>query len=179
MDWIGHHNDIAHWSLGVDQSGPIAVEAAGWEFPDTPVYDTPQVYEIHCEFAGGVTSSISNRHRTGTKWIGEEGWLYVNRGRLEASDERWLEPNFDRGPKQLFASPGHTRNFLDCIRARSACVASAETAHRSITPGYLGYVSNAVGRRLRWDAKAEQVIGDDEANELLRKNPYRAPWSLS
>ncbi len=29
MDWIGHHNDIAHWALGMDQSGPLEVEAVG------------------------------------------------------------------------------------------------------------------------------------------------------
>ena len=22
MDWIGHHNDIAHWGAGMDASGP-------------------------------------------------------------------------------------------------------------------------------------------------------------
>ena len=26
MDWIGHHNDIAHWGLGEDRGGPIEVE---------------------------------------------------------------------------------------------------------------------------------------------------------
>src|SRR5690606_4358771 len=30
MDWIGHHNDIAHWALGMDRLGPTRVEAVNW-----------------------------------------------------------------------------------------------------------------------------------------------------
>ena len=178
MDWIGHHNDIAHWSLDADQSGPLSVEAVDWKFPATKVYDTPQHYEIVCEYAGGVRTSISNNNKLGTKWIGDEGWIYANRGKLTAADDRLLADDFERGSKQLFASPGHTQNFLDCVRSRQTCVAPAETAHRSITPGFLGYVSHQLGRKLEWDAKAEQVINDEEANRLLNDNLYRAPWSI-
>jgi len=179
MDWIGHHNDIAHWSLDADRSGPHAVEAVDWRFPETKVYDTPRDYEIVCEYAGGVRSSISNKNKLGTKWIGEEGWVYVNRGKIQASDERLLAKDFNRGSKKLFVSPGHMQNFLDCVRSRETCVAPAETAHRSITPGFLGYVSHQLGRKLVWDPQSEQVENDDEANRSLRLNPYRKPWSLA
>ena len=30
MDWIGHHNDIAHWALDMDNSGPVSVEVVDW-----------------------------------------------------------------------------------------------------------------------------------------------------
>ena len=178
MDWIGHHNDIAHWSMGADQTGPLSVEAIGWQYPETKVYNTPRDYEIACEYADGIKTSISNRHKLGTKWLGEDGWIYADRGKLTASDERLVGEEFDRGEKRMFESPGHLQNFLDCVRSRSKCVAPAETAHRSITPGFLGYVSNQLGRKLVWDASAEQVVNDEEANRLLNDNPYRAPWSL-
>jgi hypothetical protein len=57
-------------------------------------------------------------------------------------------------------------------------VAPPETAHRSITPGHLGYVSNTLGRPLQWDAEAERVVHDEEANRLLMSTPYREPWKL-
>lgn len=178
MDWIGHHNDIAHWSMGADSSGPQRVEASGWRFPASKVYDTPRDYEIVCEYAGGIRTSIGSKHSLGTKWFGEDGWLYVDRGKLKASDPRIVAPGFNRGPTRLFESPGHLQNFLDCVRSRETCVAPAETAHRSITPGFLGYVSNRLGRPLDWDPVAERVINDDQANDVLNETPYRKPWKL-
>ena len=178
MDWIGHHNDIAHWGIGMERGGPVTAEAVAWTYPATDVYNTPHHYEIQCEYPGGVVSSISDRNRLGAKWIGEDGWVFVTRGRLEASDPRWSKPDFDPGPKRVYRSPGHMRNWLDCIKSRRPCVAPPEIGHRSITPGFLGYVSDALKRPLRWDAHSERIIGDEEANRLLNEVTYRAPWQL-
>jgi predicted dehydrogenase len=179
MDWIGHHIDIAHWALRQSSSGPTGVEAVNWSFPDGDVYDTPHQYEIRCEYADGVRTSISSKHLLGTKFIGENGWIHVTRGRLTASDKRWLAGDFRVGSKQVYHSDNHTRNFLDCVKSREACIAPAETGHRSITPGHLGYVSNALGRALQWDPKTEIVVGDEEANKLLQTHNYRKPWRAS
>ncbi len=178
MDWIGHHNDIAHWALDIDESGPTEVEAVNWTFPDTDVYNTPHHYEIRCEYAEGVTSSISSRHAVGTKLFGQDGWVFVTRGRLTASDSRWTRDDFQLGSQDVYVSNDHVRNFLDCVRSRRACIAPAETAHRSITPGHLGYVSQALGRALRWDPEKELVLDDDGANLLLQKHSYRQPWKI-
>ncbi len=83
MDWIGHHNDIAHWGLNMDKGGPVKVEAVGWEFPKTNIYNAPSSYEVRCEYPSGITSSISSGHPSGIKWIGEDGWVYVRRGTLK------------------------------------------------------------------------------------------------
>ena len=179
MDWIGHHFDIAHWSLGLDDSGPQRVEAVDWQFPQTPVYNTPHHYAIRCEYRDEVTAIISSRLRLGTKWIGDAGWLFVTRGRIAASDAAILRPDFDRGPQRVYASPGHMRNFLDCVKSRRPCIAPAETAHRSITPGHLAYVSHELQRALQWDAQRERVVDDPAANERLSRMPYRQPWSLA
>jgi len=178
MDWIGHHNDIAHWGLQMDDRGPLEVTAVGWTYPETDVYNTPRGYEIRCRYPGGIATSISSRHRGGTKWIGEDGWLFVTRGRLEASDPRLEAADVDPGPIDVYQSPGHVRNFLDCVKSRGTCVAPAGTALRSITPGLLGYVSDALQRTLKWDAQAERIVGDDEADRLLQNVSYREPWKL-
>ncbi|MCH5377907.1 MAG: Gfo/Idh/MocA family oxidoreductase, partial [Planctomycetes bacterium] len=112
MDWIGHHNDIAQWSMDLDKSGPTKVEAVDWEMAATPIYNTPHQYTIRCEYPNGVTSIISSRNTQGTKWFGENGWLYVKRGKLEASDKRWTDLTFSAGPEKVLHSPGHVRNFL-------------------------------------------------------------------
>ncbi len=176
MDWIGHHNDIAHWAIDADRSGPIRVEALEWTFPETEIYNTPHQYEIECEYAGGTTTSIGTGNRQGVKFLGDDGWVFVTRGKLEASDPNWLENGFDPGDQKVYLSNDHMRNFLDCVRTRQACIAPAETAHRSITPGHLGYVSQTVGQPLTWDPVREVIVGNDPANELLLQNRYRTPW---
>ena len=178
MDWIGHHNDIAHWSLDLDHGGPLRVEAVGWTRPQTEIYNTPVEYEIRCEYPGAIDLVISTKAENGTKWIGERGWLWVNRGKIKASDQRWLAKDFNPGPWKAYVSSGHARNFLDCVKSRRECVAPAETGHRSITPGHLGYVSHALGRALRWDAAREEILGDAEAQSALMATPYRQPWAL-
>ncbi|MDP6796178.1 MAG: gfo/Idh/MocA family oxidoreductase, partial [Verrucomicrobiota bacterium] len=77
-----------------------------------------------------------------------------------------------------YKSAHHVRNFMDCVKSRKPAICPAETAHRSITPGHLGYVSEALGRALKWNPKTEQVIGDNEANALLNKMHHRKPWTL-
>ena len=57
MDWIGHHNDIAQWGLGVDESGPVKVEIVRWDLPQTEIYNTPHHFEILCQYASGASSS--------------------------------------------------------------------------------------------------------------------------
>lgn len=178
MDFIGHNNDIAHWGLGEEAGGPVSVEAVGWKYPDTKVYDTPADYAIHCRYASGVTSIISNQFPVGAKWIGENGWVFVTRGKISCSDKRWEDPAFRRGDWRAYESPGHVRNFLDGVKARKECVAPAENAHRAITPGHLAYVSQSLGKPLRWDPVAEQIPDHPEAQQKLLALPYRAPWSL-
>ncbi|QDT35628.1 Gfo/Idh/MocA family protein [Thalassoglobus polymorphus] len=177
MDWIGHHNDIAHWSLDLDNDGPTVVEAVDWTFPETDVYNTPHQYTIRCEYENGVTSTIASQNELGTKWIGENGWLHVSRGKLSASEKQWKDLKYNPGKFRVQEVPSHVGNFLDCMKSRQQCLAPAETAHRSITPGHLGYVSHQLQRPLRWNAKEEVVIDDQEANKLLMAASYRKNWS--
>jgi hypothetical protein len=68
------------------------------------------------------------------------------------------------------------KNFIDCVKSRSLPIAPAETGHRSITPGHLGYVAHELGRIIRWDATQQRVVDDPQADELLRLGRYREPW---
>jgi predicted dehydrogenase len=180
MDWIGHHNDIAHWGLGVDDSGPIEVRAAGFRYPeDRRVWNAAFDYEVICKYESGVESSISNKHEMGCRWIGEDGWVHVTRGPSKASNPAWIASDFDRGPKKAYDSPEHHRNFLDSIKSRKPCICTAEIGHRSITPGHLGLLSESLGGRLlHWDPKTETITGDAEADKLLKRVDFRAPWVL-
>ncbi len=177
MDWIGHHNDIAHWGMNFDRGGPSVVEAVGWTWPKTDIYNTPVNFEIRSTYDHGTQITISTKFRSGVKWIGNDGWVYVDRGKLEASQPEWLTPEFQPGPEKVIRSNDHRRNFLDCVKSRASCIAPAETAHRSITPGHLAYISQALSRPVRWNPRTESFLDDPEAEKLLAFD-YRAPWAL-
>ena len=69
----------------------------------------------------------------------------------------------------------HVRNFLDCMKSRQDPIVNLESGHRVATACHLANLSLRTGRKLTWDAQAEQIIGDAEANAMLTC-PYRQPW---
>jgi predicted dehydrogenase len=69
----------------------------------------------------------------------------------------------------------HARDFLDCVKSRRQPVSDLESAHRVATACHLANISLRLGRKVRWDADREEIVGDAEANEWLVR-PYRAPW---
>ena len=69
----------------------------------------------------------------------------------------------------------HVRNFLDCIKSRQRPIADVEDGHRTAVACHLANISLRLGRKMRWDAETEEIIGDAEASAMLER-PYRAPW---
>jgi predicted dehydrogenase len=74
------------------------------------------------------------------------------------------------------ATRGHMRDFLAAIQSRGRPVADIEQGYISTTSCILANLSMKLGRSLAWDSEKTQVIGDDAANQLL-KRPYRAAWT--
>jgi predicted dehydrogenase len=70
---------------------------------------------------------------------------------------------------------GHMKNFLSCIESRRTPVADIEQGYMSAAACILANLSMRLGRSLTWDHAKGVVVGDAEANRLLRR-PYRAPW---
>ena len=66
-------------------------------------------------------------------------------------------------------------DFLKAIATGGKPVADIEQGHISTASCILANLSMKLGRTLTWDADKQQVVGDDEANKLL-KRAYRAPW---
>ena len=69
----------------------------------------------------------------------------------------------------------HWQNFLAAIDARTRPVADIEQGYMSTASCILANLSMKTGRTLAWDAQAQRIVGDEQANALLRR-PYRQPW---
>ena len=200
-DWGAHHNDIAQWGLGMDASGPVAVEAEG-QAPSAE----PNSYNCHPRFkvtytyangtklvcsdgqlpgaadSGATTKGRDGRerrggHGNGVLFLGETGqWIFVSRGILAASDPKLIEEPLPAGATRLYVSQNHMANFLDGTRTGKPCICDAETGHRSVTVCHLGVIALRTGKKLRWDPAKEQ-FDDAEANRSLSRE-MRAPWKL-
>ena len=183
MDWIGHHCDIAHWGCDFDNSGPYELEGRGEFPPKDAVWNTCTKYRIELKYPRDITMTIAGGYpdvRSGVKWTGTKGWVWVDRGAFEGSNEDWRDyrdlPEELRKVK-LYVSNNHYRNFLDCVKSRKPTITPAETAHHSAIPGHLGLISMLVERKLKWDVQSERILDDPEASQLLTR-PFRAPWKL-
>jgi predicted dehydrogenase len=70
---------------------------------------------------------------------------------------------------------GHMKDLLACMKSRGRPVADIEEGCMSTTACILANLSMKLGRTLEWDHANGRVVGDEEANRLLRR-PYRSPW---
>lgn len=182
-DWGAHHIDVAHWGMGCDETGPVEVGGHGI-FPKDGLWDAAVDYDFECKYINGLVMQVaSNNHlRQGVRFIGERGWVHITRGGLDANPKSLLKEKI--GPDEIhLARPrgdhrqGHRRDFLDCVKTRAETITGAEVGHRSAIPAHLGNIAMILGRKVRWDARVEQVIGDSSATCMLSR-PMRAPWRL-
>jgi predicted dehydrogenase len=183
MDWVGHHADIAHWGLGFDNSGPSEIEGHG-DFPAADaLWNTCTKYRIELKYPQAITMTIAGGYdeiKSGVKWIGTDGWVWVDRGGFDASNPAWKIGKSlpeDLRKVKLYESSNHQRNFLDCVKSRQPTITPVETAHHSTIPGHLGLISMLTGRKIKWDVASEKILGDPEASKLLTR-AYRAPWQM-
>ncbi|MBY0396571.1 MAG: Gfo/Idh/MocA family oxidoreductase, partial [Thermoleophilia bacterium] len=187
-DWGAHHNDIAQWGLGTDATGPVQVESTA--IPparcEPGCYNTPPHFNVTYTYGPAVTP-VCDRTRiictsggeNGIKFVGEGGWIFVSRSRIDASAPAILTEPLPDGAERLDASNDHMKNFVDAASGGGgATICPAEIGHRSATICHLGNISISLSHRtLRWDPAAERFPNDALAN-LMRSRPMRAPWRL-
>ncbi len=193
MDWIGHHCDIAHWGLanpkygcGPDDAiGPLELSATA-EFPaKDAIWNTATKYRIDAKYPNDVEMVIAGGDDSiagGAKWIGPNGWVSVNRESLTASNTQWIRDIQVLDKKgeleiALYRSTGHFREFLDCIKSRKRTLTPVEIAHRSQTPGHLGHIAAVLGRKIKWDATRQEIVGDADATAMVSPE-MRGLWKI-
>lgn len=182
MDWVGHHLDICHWGLGLEYTSPVEIEGYG-EYPRSGIWDTAGRYKVTTRYENGVEVILAGGHneichgKRGSLWIGENGWVWVDRSGIDAEPKSLLREKIGPEEIHLYNSPGHWRNFIDCVKTRRTTIAPAEVAHRSAAPGHLGQIAMLLEKKLSYDPVKEEILNDETANSML-KNPFRSPWHL-
>jgi myo-inositol 2-dehydrogenase / D-chiro-inositol 1-dehydrogenase len=180
--WGSHHVDIAHWGMGAEFAGPIAVEAnAAWPGPES-FWDVHGKYSVKLTYANGVVTTISDELPNGVRFEGEDGWIWVTRGAaisaksLDASNSKLLQIPGSELKTKLHHSRNwdHHLDWLEAIRSGKEAVTNAEAGHRSCSACLIAWIGMRLGRPLKWDSEKEQ-FNDTEANRMLHR-PERTPY---
>jgi predicted dehydrogenase len=66
-------------------------------------------------------------------------------------------------------------DFIDAIESGRRPTCDVLVGHAATNLSLLGMLSLKLGRSVEWDGQQERVVGDEAANQLLRR-PYREPW---
>ena len=164
-DMGAHYYDIVQWALDMDESGPVEVIP-----PDDPGATSGVKYR----YANGV--EMTHGGPDGCEFHGTNGKLYIARGRLTSDPESIVKEPLGEGDVHLFRSPGHHRNWLDCIKTRERPVADVEIGARTVTIVHLGNLAYWNDRAFQWDPK-NWTFGDP-ADSKLQDRERRDPWSL-
>jgi predicted dehydrogenase len=198
-DMCVHMLDMVRWMLNlgwparVSSAGGVFVEknskanitdtqSATFEYPDFDVVWQHRTYG----------SSPDPQYPWGATFYGEKGTLkasvmgydFIPQGGKSVHKDVTYElekyPE-DKTEKDLekHVAPALRAHWLDFLKARAERgkpVADIEQGHISSASCILANVSQKLGRTLTWDPETHQVVGDAEANKLL-KRPYRQPWA--
>ncbi len=180
MDWVGHHGDIAQWGLGTETTGAVEFNPIYADFPQTGIWDAATRYRIECTYANGAKLIVQNaegQHRMGAKWIGTDGWVWVDRGGFDTQPKSLMQEKIGSDEISLYRSNNHIGNFINCVISRRPTITPAEMAHRSASVGHLCVIAIAMGRKIRWNPDTEEILGDPTAATMLGR-AKREPWSL-
>jgi predicted dehydrogenase len=190
-NWGAHHIDIAHWALGFDGSGPVAVHAPErWQeakhgarlvYPDGTVI-------MHVQGGEGVS------------FFGSAGELRVYRGKFELRlggkvVRRFWDRAVDKGTSaarevefaardllsdakiRLEESGDHFQNFVDCVRTRRRPICDVEIGAGTVNACHVMNFAYRHGANVKWDP-ARQTFAEGGETRWLTRDHYRAGWTV-
>jgi myo-inositol 2-dehydrogenase / D-chiro-inositol 1-dehydrogenase len=190
-DWGAHHMDVAQWALDVENSGPLTIDGSTTQLPDPALggFNTPKLVTVDYQYPGDIHVQLLAQPPgdEGVLFEGENGRIYVNRGRItgkpieEQDADPALKDSIMADVEKLFkgntAKMGdHMGNFFEAWKFGKWPISDVESQHRSVSACHLGNLSIRLKRKLTWDAAKEEFVGDSEANAMLKRNqrePYR------
>lgn len=179
-DWGAHHVDIATWAIGQDKEGmgPIEIDGTDAKHPvayeggyatEDDSYNTAHDYAVKCKFDNGIVMNVTSRGDNGILFEGTKGKIFVNRGKITGKpiEENWDEGQYtEEDQANLYKGKqpeGHKDNFYRCISEGGLPVSDVFTHVQAMATCHLSAIAARLNRVIKWDAKAEKIVGDDEA----------------
>jgi len=187
-----HDIDYALWGLGV-QTHPSTTAGLGGkyffdddqEFPDTQTV----VFEYPGDGKPGSQRQLIYEQRiwstnypynvdSGVEFYGTEGQMFLSRrGKIQIlgpRNKRIEHKVVAQGQQDSF----HAKDMVDAIRTGRRPNADIEIGHRKATVVHLGNIAARLGRSLQFDLQKEEIVGDEEANRLTRRQYREGHWAV-
>ena len=182
-DWGAHHVDIATWGMGKTATGPIAIDPIMVEHPvdfkdGYPTvdnrYNTATKFNIKAIYDDGVELTIRHDTDNGILFEGTEGRIFVNRGKLVGKpvEELASKPLPDGALEKVYKDrelTDHVANFFEAVAARKEPISDVFSHHRALTTCHLAGIAARIGRKIKWDPKGQNVVGDKLAQSLVTR----------
>lgn len=182
-NWGAHHLDIAQWGLGMDETGPVEISAR-CEYDAQKRYEVPSWFEITYKYANGARIICGQSQRDGTTFEGQDGMIWVNRGKLECSVPGVLGTKLKDDEIHLYVSKNHHQDWYNCILGGKDAngqykrpITDVEIGHHSTTLCNLGTIACRTGHKLKWDPAKEEILDDKIATSFMDYE-YRAPYKM-
>jgi predicted dehydrogenase len=185
-DWGAHHVDIATWALGEDKEGMGPVEFDGTdakhpiEFKDgyptvDNTYNTSHDYSVKSKFANGIVMDVTSRGDNGITFEGTKGKIFVNRGKIVGKpvEENWDKDKYTQDEITALykgkTPEGHKNNFYRCIREGGLPLSDVFSHVQAMNTCHLSAIAARLGRVIKWDPKAEKIVGDEQAAKFFAR----------
>lgn len=166
-DMGAHHFDIAQWALDMDDSGPVRI---------IPPADPQAMFGAKFIYGNGVEMEHV-RKPGGCVFYGQRGRLHIGRDILVSEPEEIAEEPLGEGDVRLPESPGHHRDWLDCIRSRKQPLCPVTVGARSAAICQLGALVYQHRRELAWDPQRWRFT-DNSAPAKWLDRPRSDAWPL-
>jgi hypothetical protein len=187
--WGAHPLDIAQWGNNTDNTAPVLYEGKG-TLPAEGLHDTTLQWDINCTYENGVklhfmstsvAGPIVRKYRPindhGTTFIGDKGWVSVDRGGIYAHTSELLNIPLKPEDLHLYESNDHSANFVQCVLSRKDPISPIESAVQSDFISHLSDIVVRTGRAVKWDPKKEKILDNPEAQRYASR-AMRSPWTL-
>jgi len=186
-DWGAHHVDIAQWAIqqNGEGQGPLEIDGRGCKHPvkmkdghtqEDDKYNTSHDFSVKCKFPGDIIMDVTSHGPNGVTFEGTKGRMFVNRGKITGTP---IEENWDKDlytaedVQRLYKGKpheGHKNNFYRCIRDGGLPVSDAFSHVQAMSTCHLSAIAARLDRVIKWDPKAEKILGDDQAASFVARD---------